>query len=220
MPEATNNAPAPAAPGATGAPDAGPGAPNAGANGQPSTLLTSDGQTGEVKPGDTPPGDTDPAANKDGKDTTVPEKYEFAMPEGVELDSAAAEEFSTLAKELKLPAADAQKVADIAIKMAQRQAEQTAKVVKEWAELSAADKEFGGDNLDANLAVAKKAIATFGSDQLKELLLSTGLGNHPEFIRFAFKAGKAISDDTFVKGGQPGATNDVPLEKRLYPNMN
>jgi hypothetical protein len=219
MPEATSAAPAPAA---TGAAAPGAAAPTAGA--ADASLLTN-GTQGEGSPAaagaegaGAKPGETTP--NKDDPGAQVPEKYEFQMPEDVELDSDAAAEFSALAKELKLPAAEAQKVADIAIRMAQRQAEQTAKVVKEWADQSRADKEFGGDNLDANLAVAKKAIAAFGSEELKVLLSTTGLGNHPEFIRFALKAGKAMSDDTFVKGGQPGATNAVSLEKRLYPNMN
>lgn len=220
MPEATNTAAPTPAPGATGAPGTA-AAPTAGAD--QSSLLTN-GASADAKPADGADGTTgkagDPAANKDDPGAQVPEKYEFQMPEGVELDGDAAAEFSALAKELKLPAAEAQRVADIAIKMAQRQAENTAKTVKEWADLSRADKEFGGDNLDANLAIAKKAIAAFGSEQLGVLLTTTGLGNHPEFIRFAFKAGKAMSDDTFVKGGQPGATNNVPMEKRLYPNMN
>lgn len=195
------------------------GVPAAGAtSAAPATLLNS-GSDGKTTDGQQPAG-VEPKQGADDKGTQVPEKYEFNMPEGVELDSEAAVEFSALAKELKLPAAEAQKVADIAIKMAQRQTEQTAKTVKAWADQSAADKEFGGDNLDANLAIAKKAIETFGSSELKTLLSTSGLGNHPEFIRFAFKAGKAISDDTFVKGGNPGSTNNVPMEKRMYPNMN
>jgi hypothetical protein len=211
MSDATNAAPATSGAPATSAAPAG-AAPTA--SGAPASLLTEGGQ-GEAKPGEgtqSQPGEAKPGSE-------VPETYEFKMPEGVELDDAAAAEFSTLAKELKLPAAEAQRVADIAIKMAQRQAEQTAKTVKDWADQSKADKEFGGDNLDANLAVAKKAIDTFGSKELKALLVESGLGNHPELIRFAFKAGKAMSDDTFVKGGNPGTTN-VPIEKRLYPTMN
>ena len=49
----------------------------------------------------------------------VPEAYEFTMPEGVALDKAASDEFSAVAKELKLDQATAQKVADVGIKMAQ-----------------------------------------------------------------------------------------------------
>lgn len=150
----------------------------------------------------------------------VPEKYEFKMPEGVELDTAAAEEFSVLAKELKLDQATAQKVADIGAKMAQKQAERHAETVKGWTTESKADKEFGGDNLQQNLATAQKAIDTFGSKELKSLLTSSGLGNHPEIIRFAFNAGKAISEDGFIRSGSRTSTPAQSLEKRLYPNMN
>jgi len=224
MPEATTAAPATTAP-AT-APASGASATTTTSAADPASLLTN-GAQGESKPADGSGADGTKAEGgeskpgSEGKGTDVPESYEFKAPEGVELDGDATAEFSALAKELKLPAAEAQRIADIAIKMAQRQAEQTAKVVKDWADQSRADKEFGGDNLEANLAVAKKAIDAFGSTELKTLLNTSGMGNHPEFIRFAFKAGKAISDDTFVKGGNPAATNTgVPLEKRMYPNMN
>jgi hypothetical protein len=177
----------------------------------------------EAKPGEAkaPEGEAkDGEGKSDGKETTVPEKYEFKMPEGVELDTAAAEEFSVLAKELKLDQATAQKVADIAAKMQQKQADAQAQTVKGWAESSKADKEFGGDNLQQNLSVAQKAIDTFGSSELKTMLKESGLGNHPEIIRFAFKAGKAISEDGFVKAGARTSTPAATLEKQLYPNMN
>ena len=170
------------------------------------------GADGKAKDGE---GKADDAASKEEA------KYEFQAPEGVELDGDVTAEFTALAKELKLPAAEAQRVVDIAVKMQQKQAERNAETVKGWAESSKTDKEFGGDNLQANLAIAQKAIDTFGSPELKTLLNSSGLGNHPELVRFAFKAGKAISEDGFIKGGARSATTaGVPLEKRLYPNMN
>lgn len=181
--------------------------------------------TPEAKPGEAnqaPDGGTKEGEGKtDGEGApAVPEKYEFAMPEGVELDTAAAEEFSVLAKELKLDQPTAQKIADIAAKMQQKQAVAQANTVKGWAESSKTDKEFGGDNLQQNLSVAQKAIDTFGSSELKTMLKESGLGNHPEIIRFAFKAGKAISEDGFVKSGARAATPAQTLEKQLYPNMN
>lgn len=155
-----------------------------------------------------------------GDEPVVPEKYEFTMPDGVELDTAAAEEFSALAKELKLSQADAQRIADVAAKMQQKQAETHVATVKGWADSCKTDKEFGGDNLDQNLSVARKAIDTFGSPELKALLNTSGLGNHPEVVRFAFKAGKAISEDGFIKAGARVPTPESSLEKRLYPDMN
>jgi hypothetical protein len=176
-----------------------------------------DGQ-GTPPAGDGAQGSADKGAQ--GNQPAAPESYEFKMPDGVELDGKAAEEFTAIAKELKLSQADAQRIADVAVKMQQKQAETHAEMVKGWAEGCKTDKEFGGDNLQQNLSVARKAIDTFGSPELKALLNSTGMGNHPEVVRFAFKAGKAISEDTFVQSGSRTPTPDASLEKRLYPNMN
>ena len=161
------------------------------------------------------------ASTTDPKPTepVVPESYELKMPDGVQLDSAAAEEFTAIAKELKLDQAAAQKLADIGAKMATRQAQAHAQLVETWTEQVKADKEIGGDNLDQNLGIARKAIDTFGSPELKALLNSTGMGNHPEVVKLAFKVGKAISEDRFVTGSPKGnATNDPA--KKLFPNMN
>jgi hypothetical protein len=160
-------------------------------------------------------------AGAQGTKTTepvVPESYDLKMPEGVQLDSAAAEEFTTIAKELKLDQAAAQKLADIGAKMATRQAEAHAQLVETWTEQVKTDKEIGGDKLDENLGVARKAIDTFGSPELKELLNSTGLGNHPEFVKLAFKVGKAISEDRFVTGSPKGPETD--MAKKMFPSMN
>lgn len=198
--------------GAGGAPAAGeqtsgipagePAAPVLGADGKPVEVKADD----KGKPGDTP---------------EVPEKYELKMPEGVELDTAAAEEFSALAKELKLSPADAQRVADVAVKMQQKQAEKFAETVKGWVDQCKTDKEFGGDAFEANRTVARKTIDTFGDSELKTLLNSSGIGNHPAVARFVLKIGKAISEDTFLKAGSrvpTGGGDD--LAKRMYPDMN
>jgi hypothetical protein len=151
--------------------------------------------------------------------TEVPESYDLQMPDGIELDKAAADEFTAIAKELKLDQTAAQKFADIGAKMAQRQIEAHAKLVETWTEQVKTDKELGGDKLDQNLGIARKAIDTFGSPELKELLNSTGLGNHPEVVKLAFKVGKAISEDGFVAGKAPGSVSNDPA-KKLFPNMN
>lgn len=161
------------------------------------------------------------AGTNDAKATepVVPESYELKMPDGVQLDSAAAEEFTAIAKELKLDQAAAQKLADIGAKMATRQAEAHAQLVETWTAQVKADKEIGGDKLDENLGIARKAIDTFGSPELKALLNSTGMGNHPEVVKLAFKVGKAISEDRFVTGSPKGNASNDPA-KKLFPNMN
>ena len=161
------------------------------------------------------------AGAQDTKTTqpVVPESYDLKMPEGVELDKAAADEFTVIAKELKLDQAAAQKLADIGAKMATRQAEAHAKLVESWTEQVKTDKEIGGDKLEENLGVARKAIDAFGSPELKALLNSTGLGNHPEVVKLAFKVGKAISEDRLVSGAPKGNASNDPA-KKLFPNMN
>ena len=148
----------------------------------------------------------------------VPESYELNMPDGVQLDKAAADEFTAIAKDLKLNQEQAQKVADIGAKMAQRQAEAHANLVSSWVEQVKADKVIGGDKLEENLAVARKAMDVFGTPELKDVLNSTGLGNHPAVIKAFYQAGKAISEDRFVTGSPKGPATD--MAKTMFPSMN
>lgn len=150
----------------------------------------------------------------------APEKYEFKAPEGKEFDPAVIEPFSELAKELDLPQEAAQKILDkMGPLLETRQVQALEAARTEWANTSQSDKEFGGEKLTENLSVAKKALDSFGTPELRELLNKSGLGNHPEVIRFMYRTGKAISEDRFVGGsvGQPSATRDAA--NALYPSQ-
>lgn len=148
----------------------------------------------------------------------APEKYEFKAAEGVAFDDAVIGTFSEVAKELNLSQDAAQKVLDkMAPVLQARQLEQIGAVRTGWAESAKTDKEFGGDKLTENLAVAKKALDAFGSPELKTLLNKSGLGDNPEIIRAFYRAGKAISQDRFVPGQAPSPSKDV---RSLYPNSN
>lgn len=154
----------------------------------------------------------------------APEAYEFKAIEGQEFDPEVMKSFSEIAKELDLPQDAAQKVLDkVAPKILERQMQALENVRNEWAESARTDKEFGGDKLNDNLVVAKKALDSFGTPELRKLLNESGLGNHPEMIRLMYRAGKAISEDRFVggtRGGQksgPKGFND--LASALYSNQ-
>jgi len=140
----------------------------------------------------------------------APEKYEFKAAEGRAFDPEVMEAYSTVAKELNLSQEAAQRVLDaMAPKMAERQQAQIEAVRAEWVTNSKGDKEFGGDKLSENLGVAKKALDAFGTAELRSLLNQSGLGDHPEVIRFMYRAGKAISEDRFV-GGAPAVGKGAP----------
>jgi hypothetical protein len=149
----------------------------------------------------------------------VPEKYEFKMPDGMQVDPAAAEQLSGIAKELKLTAEQAQKLADVGAAMTQRQVEAHAKTVSEWADSVRSDKEIGGDALTENLVFARKTIDSFGSPELRSLLDSSGLGNHPEMVKLAVRVGKAISEDKFVAGRVAPSTTGNETIDAMYPSM-
>ena len=192
------------------------------------TLVTGESTlTDATKPADTPAdGATgDAAAKSDVKaDAKAEEKvdekpieYSFKMPEGIELDKAATDEFVAFAKELKLPADQAQKVVDIAVRREQARVEQHKATVAQWASDVKADKEIGGDKLAENLSIAKKAI-DLGPPELKEFLNATGFGNHPAIVKWALSVGKKLSEDRFVSStGGSAASTDVATS--FYPTM-
>lgn len=156
-------------------------------------------------------------AKAEDKPQGAPEAYEFTPPEGKEFDADVLGVFAEAAKEANLPQDAAQKVLDkIAPALADKQARMMETMRAEWANTAKADKEFGGDKLAENLAVAKQALTTFGTPELTALLNESGLGNHPEIIRAFYRAGKAISEDGFVAGGK---TASVDPAKRLFPNQ-
>lgn len=158
-----------------------------------------------------------PDASKEGDDKAddkpktegAPEEYaDFTLPEGVTMDLG---EFKTIAKELNLPQDGAQKLVAMAAKMQQGTVDSLRTHVDttaaEWATTARADAEIGGAKFDENLGVAKKALDTFGTPELKTLLKESRLGNHPEVIRLLTRAGKAISQDGFVPGrASPSST--------------
>jgi hypothetical protein len=143
----------------------------------------------------------------------APEKYEaFTAPEGAQLDDATVAQFATMAREMGLPQEGAQKLVDMTLNA---QIATTAA----WTEAAKTDKEYGGDKFAENLAIAARARDQFGSPELKALLEKHAFGNHPEVIRFFYRAGLAISQDGFV----PGRASGQPADARsLYSasNMN
>lgn len=211
-------APAPATPPAAApapaAPAAAPAAPATQDKATPPNLL------GDDEPKDKPT-DTDDKSG-DGEDDTqktgAPEEYsEFVTEDGVKaLDSDTLSSFKSLAKEANMTQETAQKFVSLAAKMQAGNVAQLQSHVDtlatEWAGQAQADAEIGGAKFKENLGIAKQALDTFGTPELKALFNESRLGNHPEVVRMLVRAGKAISQDGFVAGrhgAAPKATADV-----------
>lgn len=154
------------------------------------------------------------AAAEAAKAAGAPEKYEpFVAPEGTAIDATVLTQFEEAARELNLPQDKAQQLIDkMAPAMAQQQVAQMQQLSQDWQAAASSDKEYGGDKLAENLGYATKAVDTFASPELKTMLRETGLGNHPELVRFMVRAGKAISEDKIVTGGAPASANRSAAE--------
>lgn len=152
-------------------------------------------------------------------DAGQPVEYaDFSVPEGLEIDADVLGSFKGIAQELGISQESAQKLIDLQAGLVQKQADATqaalAAQAQQWADSVKADKEIGGERYAQTVETAAKAVEKFGSPELRTLLNESGLGNHPELVKFCHRIGQALSEDSMVQGGtQNGAKS---LEERLW----
>jgi len=177
--------------------------------------------------------ETKDESGKEGEKPAVEEvKYELTLPEGSTVDPAVLERTAATARELGLSQEHAQKMSDlVAAEVAAREAalldqykpggEHWTKQVDDWGAASLADAEIGGtpEKLAENVDVAKKVLATFGSEPLARFLHETGFGSHPEVVRMFAKIGKGMGEGTFVPAVPAGGSTEEDKLRRMYPTM-
>lgn len=148
-------------------------------------------------------------AEATGQPATPVEYTDFAVPEGLEMDAEVLTNFKGIAKELGIPQEAAQKLIDLQASLETKRsaaAEQAqAEQAQQWAAQIKADKELGGENYSKTVETAIKAVEKYGSPELRSLLNETGIGNHPELVKFCHRIGKALSEDGLVMGGTQSA---------------
>lgn len=207
---------------AGGAPAPAPGGavnPPEGSKATPEILLGADAKASEVK------GDADGKQEQTSKDAppAVPEKYEFKVPDGVQIDTALLEKVEPILKGKSFSQEEAQQLVDFytETRTAEVKAQQDAWVnqVNGWAESVRKDPEMGGQNFDATITAAQKAVAALGTPELKAMLHQTGMGSHPEVVRYFAEVGKRMAEDVIHKGG---AADQGPasIALKFYPGMN
>lgn len=161
-------------------------------------------------------------ADDTGKgDNTEPGSADFTIdvPEGMDSFKGDFEAYQGAAAEFlqanpDASAADALKwAADYQAKLvgdgvANTQAQYEEQIGK-WEGEAKADPEIGGDKYNENVAVAIKAVEAFGTPAFKDVLNESGLGAHPEMIRFAFKAGQALKDAPVLTTAGGGARKSL-----------
>lgn len=162
--------------------------------------------------------------DKEGSDAkeadTAPEEYaEFDMPEGVELDGGLLEAATPLFKELNLTQEQAQKLvsfqAEQTQKVGEAMAQQHVDQVNEWKTQLHADKDIGGDKLEAALGDAKTFLKVNGDPALTKYLDDTGLSNNPLLIKAFAKFGALTKEDNPGDSRVAGDSNADPEQARL-----
>lgn len=157
------------------------------------------------------------------KDGAPAEYADFTVPEEMGVDQTALEAFIPVAKDLNLSQDQAQKLVDVQSDLVQKHAEAQmeawGETQKQWREDVKTDTEVGGDKMDSQVTLAKKALDKVGTPELRALLDATGTGNHVEFIRFFARVGELIGDDTMHFGGA-SSTEPQDAAKILFPDQN
>lgn len=135
----------------------------------------------------------DPAAEQ------VPEEYEFNLGEGLEISDDLKARFTEVAKGANLTQAQADALmkmhSDVVLDM-MHQAEEQA---NNWA----SECEKQGLLTKENIAFAKSALTTFGGDEAKKVLVSTGAANHPAIQKMLQNIGSLLAEDKVPDGQEP-----------------
>ena len=164
-------------------------------------------------------------ADGDSAAKGAPEAYEdFKLPEDAKLAPEVLESTKTLAKELDLSQDQAQKVADL-LAQASTTSSQAATAAladrfkattTQWLAELKADKEIGGDKLDASVAKARAAMEAVAAPELVALLRHSGLGDNVHVVKHFLRIAPAVLQDRTVQSGnQPGGPRKSAAE-RLY----
>lgn len=179
-------------------------------------------------PKDPPAGDPKPPAGDPPK-PPVPDKYELTLSDASPLDAQHTETIAALARELGVSNEQAQKLLATneatVVGILEKQNQLIADEIAGWAEVTKKDKDMGGANWPVTEASVKRAMDRFVPEgsALRKLLVDTGYGNHPEFVRLMRDIGKQLAEDkppNAPSGDKPKkkAQEDIMFPKTAVQN--
>lgn len=155
------------------------------------------------------------AAEKKAEEVEV--KYDLKLDEASVLDKSEVGEIEAYAKANKLNNEQAQHLLNMkheaVSKFQQKQLEEFNVAKERWRQEVVEDKEIGGDKFNKSVELAHRALERFGSTTLKEQLEATGLGNHPELVRFFAKVGHSMAEGEIIKA------NATPVAQKSYEEI-
>lgn len=153
----------------------------------------------------------------------APEFYgEFDMPGDYTIPAENLDSLKSLAKELNLPQAKAQKLIDLQAAMESKDLDRIelkrTQELQDWEKAVKRDPSLGGGRFHETMVEAKRGFQRFGSPELAKLATERGIDGHLEWVKLFHSLDKHVSEDTLVQG-KPAATgtnlSDVDV---FFPN--
>ncbi len=171
----------------------------------------------------------------------APPIYEaFKLPENVKLDDGRITEFTKLLSDLEVKGKTehtliqefGQKAVDFYIAEVQRAVEDNNKLQQtswdrqknEWKEKFLKDPEIGGERFQTTVDSALTFLRTHGGNveqqkEFRDLMETTGLGNHPVMIRLLANAGRSMREGTPLYATKPAPTTAKSRVATLYGSL-
>lgn len=147
---------------------------------------------------------------------------DFAVPEGMELDSEALNEATPILKELNASQEQAQKMVDVAASMlskaAKKMADQHNAVVDGWRKETL--ETFGKDGeakFQESVGRAEEVVKHFFNEDQRKVLTHYGLGNHPAFFAMCMAIAEGTGEDRPMMPSGSGAKGQKTLAQTWYP---
>jgi hypothetical protein len=164
---------------------------------------------------------------EEAKANQVPEKYEFKIPDGMQMDTALLAETEPLFKELEITQANAQKLIDLyaqkiypAIIKQNTDAwmQQTEAWKKEVAQNNEIKINKEGENEDG-LRVINTLLTPEEAKAFKADLNKFGIGNHPLLNLMYARMAASLKEDTFEGGVRKAGGEPKDIAHRIFPNL-
>lgn len=154
----------------------------------------------------------------------LPVYEDFTVPENITLDTEQVKEFTNLLSDLEINSkidhaliqAHGQKLVDFHVAQMQKATEDLAKFYQttwekqktDWKDEFLKDSEIGGKRFQTTVDSANRFIRTHGGSEeqqteFRQLMETSGLGNHPAMIRLLASAGRAMSEGKPLAAQQP-----------------
>lgn len=190
------------------------------------------------KPAETKPAEETKAPDGQSDEPAPPPTYEpFTMPENVKLDAERLTKFTEILSGLEtdgkvsheLMQQFGQKAVDFHIQEVTKTMDDYTKFLQtswerqktQWKDDFVKDPEIGGNRMDTSVNAARDFIRTHGGTpeqqkELRDVLDSSGLGNHRALIRLMAKANSVMAEGQPLKANQP-VTQTSKLQK-MYGN--